>query len=124
MKQLHVDNATNRVILVSSVVRRSRCLGPGHVTVIEYVGPFISGLESESCINLVCNTDTLTFEAFVNPANETRLTAWHLAYVDFYKQLDAINKDYTEPLTAEQSTARAVRTSAVREAVVKTLGLK
>lgn len=123
MKQLHVDNVTNRVILVSPTVRRSRCLGPDRVTVVEYVGPFIAGLESAACINLVCNTDTLTFTTFGSPANETRLTAWHAAYVDFYKQMDAINKDYTEPLTAEQSTARAVRTSAVREAVVKTLGL-
>lgn len=124
MKQLHIDNETNRVILVSNKARKSLFLGPKRVTVVEYVGPFIQGLDSAACINLVCNTDTLKFTpGFASEANKARLTAWHAAYVSFYAQVDVINKDYTAPLNAEQTDARAERIKAVRDTLHAKLGL-
>lgn len=124
MKYLHIDNETNRVVYTSSQPRKSLLLGPKRVTVVQYVGPFIDGLEGDACINLVCNVDTLKFVSdFSNEANKVRLLAWNAAYVSFYGKVDEIKKDYVGPMTPEQTTERTSRFKEARDAVVETMNL-
>ena len=123
MKQLHVDNATNRVILVSGTERKSVPLGPNLVTVLNYVGPFLDGLDEVVCINLVCEVDELKFVPIADKEVETRLTSYHNAYVEFYKQVGTARKLLPGILTEAQRADLLLDIDTIRTATKKSLGL-
>lgn len=123
MKQIHVDNATNRVILVSATERKTVPLGPNIVTVLNYVGPFIDGLDEVACINLVCEVDVLKFVPIADKAAAERLTAYHMAYVDFYKQAGSARKLMPETMDEKQRATLLLDIDVIRNNTKKILGI-
>lgn len=123
MKQLHVDNETNRVILVAATERRTTLLAPNLVTVINYVGPFIEGLDEVACINLVCEVDVLKYAPVSNTVVEKRLAAWHAAYVDFYHLVGTARKEYPATVTEQQRADLTSTIESIRNTLKTSLGL-